>query len=83
MSENIRQLSKAVNCSCGECLINEDGKAIRRTVVKTDGDSLFALCLKCNGHTRLGKFEACEPPKREEEVKKSRSKLRVVYVTKP
>lgn len=79
MSRTVGQLSKAVNCSCGECLLNHDGKAIRQTVVKTDGDSLFALCLKCKGHTRLGKFEAIEPPKPE---RASKSRLKIVYMTK-
>jgi len=82
MSETIRQLSKAVNCSCGENLFNADGKAIRQTIVKTDGDSIFALCLKCKGHTHLGKFEACEPPQQEPKAKKSHNRLKIVYMQK-
>ena len=72
---------KSVNCSCGSCIIDPDGKAIRRTVITTDGDSLFALCLKCKGHTRLGKFEACDPPQREEPAAR-KSRLRIVYMPK-
>lgn len=77
-----RKLSKAVNCSCGECLLGEDGKVQRRAIAHVVDDMLFARCLKCKGHTRLGKFEACEPPAPEPEKKINKSRVKIVYIPK-
>lgn len=71
-------LLKSLSCSCGAPLIDHEGKMHPRSNVRFDGDTMYAKCHRCKGHSKIGKVEKAEEPEKEP-AQKSRHGVKIVY----